>query len=79
MSRNAANRPAFAWVVSPPDAATGSRVRAKDGGVPGVSSGVLVNPKRQFGLVLLTNMLKVHAIQAGHAIMGELLALSSAR
>lgn len=34
MSRSDANQQALAWVVSPTDAATGSCVRAKDGGVP---------------------------------------------
>lgn len=70
------NQQAFAWVVQQQDPSTQSSMRFKDGGLPGVSSAVLVNPERQFGVVLLTNMAHVHAVKAGQEIMGALLPLS---
>jgi CubicO group peptidase (beta-lactamase class C family) len=67
---------AFAWVVQPQDRKTKSSTRFKNGGLTGVSSVVLVNPERKFGLVLLTNMMDVSPTAAGQKIMAALMPLS---
>ncbi|MFT3926657.1 MAG: serine hydrolase domain-containing protein [Myxococcales bacterium] len=62
----------YAWIVKPEDAKNHSRMRTKNGGLAGISSAVLVNPDLQIAVVVLTNMVKVHSVEAGKAIMNGL-------
>jgi len=56
MSKESAQRQAFAWVSWPEELPVKSRIVGKDGGINGVSAYVAVNPDLGYGIVTLTNM-----------------------
>jgi CubicO group peptidase (beta-lactamase class C family) len=70
-----ASRQAFAWVVWTPEPVHGSVIRSKDGGLPGVSSYLAVNPSLRYGVIVLLNQVHVRVQCPAISIMTDLLHL----
>lgn len=60
-------RQAFAWIVLPENQATNSQIRGKDGGLPGVSAYLSVNPELQYGVILMLNM---QGVKVQNSVLG---------
>jgi CubicO group peptidase (beta-lactamase class C family) len=68
---------ACAWLAWPPDPENGSVICGKDGGLPGVSSYLAVNPALQYGIILMTNMAGIRVKCPAVAIMRDLMPLAT--